>query len=51
MFTKSNLPQNQLHNKRNITWAIFGDSITEKNFRAKYHYFEYVAKELSLDIP
>ena len=27
-----------------------GDSLTEYNFRAKYHYFDYVAKELSLNI-
>ena len=49
LFTKSMLPSNQLPNK-NITWVVFGDSLTEYNFRAKYHYFDYVAKELSLDI-
>ena len=50
MLTKSIHPTNQLQNKRNITWVVFGDSLTEKNFRAKYHYFDYVANELSLDI-
>ena len=50
MLTKSIQPPNQLQNKRNITWVVFGDSLTENNFRAKYHYFDYVANELSLDI-
>ena len=50
MLTKSILPSNQLPNKSNITWAVFGDSLTEKNFRAKYHYYDYVANELSLNI-
>ena len=35
---------------KNITWVAFGDSLTEYNFRAKYHYFDYVAKDLSLNI-
>ena len=50
LITKSILPQNQLSNANNITWAVFGDSLTEYNFRAKYHYFDYVAKDLSLNI-
>ena len=50
MFTKSLLPPNPLPNKKNLTWAVFGDSLTEKNIRAKVQYFDYVAKELSLDI-
>ena len=48
LFAKAILPQKEL--KKNITWAVFGDSITEYNFRAKYHYFDYVAKDLSLNI-
>ena len=48
MFAKTVLPQNEL--QKNITWAVFGDSLTEYNFRAKYHYFDYVADELSLKI-
>ena len=48
LFVKSIEP-NQISNK-NITWVVFGDSLTEKNFRAKYHYFDYVAKDLSLNI-
>ena len=48
LFVKSIGP-NQISNK-NITWVVFGDSLTEKNFRAKYHYFDYVAKDLSLNI-
>ena len=48
--SKSILPQNQLSNTHNITWVVLGDSLTEYNFRAKYHYFDYVAKELSLNI-
>ena len=50
LLAQSILPQNQLSNTHNITWAVFGDSLTEYNFRAKYHYFDYVAKELSLNI-
>ena len=50
MISKSILPQNQLSNTKNLTWAVFGDSLTEYNIRAKYHYFDYVAKELSLNI-
>ena len=37
-------------NDKIITWVAFGDSLTEYNFRAKTHYFDYVAKELSLNI-
>ena len=48
LFAKTLHPQTEL--KKNITWAVFGDSITEYNFRAKYHYFDYVAKDLSLNI-
>ena len=48
--SKSILSQNQSSKTNNITWAVFGDSLTEYNFRAKYHYFDYVAKELSLNI-
>ena len=48
LFVES-IDPNQFSNK-NITWAVFGDSITEYNFRAKYHYFDYVAKDLSLNI-
>ena len=48
LFVKSIEP-NPISNK-NITWVVFGDSLTEKNFRAKYHYFDYVAKDLSLNI-
>ena len=47
-FVKS-IDPNPISNK-NITWVVFGDSLTEKNFRAKYHYFDYVAKDLSLNI-
>ena len=48
LFVKS-IDPNPISNK-NITWVVFGDSLTEKNFRAKYHYFDYVAKDLSLNI-
>ena len=48
LFVKS-IDQNQISNK-NITWVVFGDSLTEYNFRAKQHYFDYVAKDLSLNI-
>ena len=48
--SKSILSQNQSSKTNNITWAVFGDSLTEYNFRAKKHYFDYVAKELSLNI-
>ena len=51
LFAKAILPENNENElKKNITWAVFGDSITEYNFRAKYHYFDYVAKDLSLNI-
>ena len=48
LFVESMEPY-QISNK-NITWVVFGDSLTEYNFRAKYHYFDYVAKDLSLNI-
>ena len=48
LFAKSVFPQNELN--KNITWVVFGDSLTEYNFRAKYHYFDYVANELPLKI-
>ena len=48
LYAKTILPQNKLN--KNITWAVFGDSLTEYNFRAKYHYFDYVSKELPLKI-
>ena len=50
LITKSILPQNQLSNANNITWAVFGDSLTAYGARAKYHYFDYVSNELSLNI-
>jgi len=50
MYPKTILPSIKPPNKNKITWAVFGDSITEKNFRAKFQYFDYVAKELNLDI-
>ena len=50
LLSKSILPENELRNTKNITWAVFGDSLTAYSKRAKYHYFDYVAKELSLNI-
>ncbi|WP_240078077.1 SGNH/GDSL hydrolase family protein [Enterococcus gallinarum] len=32
----------------NKKWAVVGDSITEKNFRAKIHYHDYIRSELGL---
>ena len=46
---KSMLPSDKLP-KKNLTWVVFGDSLTEYNDRANYHYFDYVAKDLSLNI-
>ena len=48
LFVKS-MTQNEISNKT-ITWVVFGDSLTEYNFRAKNHYFDYVAKDLNLNI-
>jgi lysophospholipase L1-like esterase len=50
LFANSVLPPNLSRNKKNLTWVVFGDSLTEYNFRAKLHYFDYVAEELSLNI-
>ena len=51
LLSKSMNPPNELSkNEKNITWAVFGDSLTEYNFRANSHYFDYVAKELNLKI-
>jgi lysophospholipase L1-like esterase len=51
MLSKSIIPPNELNtNDKNITWAVFGDSLTEYNFRANSHYFDYVSKELKLKI-
>ena len=51
LLSKSMNPLNELSkNEKNITWAVFGDSLTEYNFRANSHYFDYVAKELNLKI-
>ena len=32
----------------NKKWAVVGDSITEKNFRSKIHYHDYIRSELGL---
>ena len=50
LLSKSILSEKELSNKKNITWAVFGDSLTAYSARAKYHYFDYVAKDLSLNI-
>lgn len=34
----------------NKKWAVVGDSITEKNFRAKIHYHDYIRAELGLKV-
>lgn len=31
-------------------WAVFGDSLTEKNYRAKYSYYDYISEELGIKI-
>ena len=41
---------NKNSKKGRKTWVVFGDSLTEYNSRAKYHYFDYVANDLNLDI-
>ena len=50
LYAKSSLPEEEMPNKKNITWAVFGDSLTAVNERANKHYFDYVAKDLSLDV-
>lgn len=37
----------KLNGKR---WLAFGDSLTEENFRAKYHYHDYIANEYGMTI-
>ena len=48
LFTESIEPD-KISNK-NITWVALGDSLTEYNFKEKYHYFDYVAQDLSHNI-
>lgn len=31
-------------------WVVFGDSLTEANFRTTKHYFDYVSKKTGIDI-
>ena len=50
LFAKSIIPPIEPRENKNLTWVVFGDSLTEYNYRAKYHYFDYVANELSLNI-
>ena len=44
------IPDFVVNNYAGIKWAVFGDSLTEKNIRAKKSYYDYVGEELGVEI-
>lgn len=51
LIVKANcLPDYAVNHYTGIKWAVFGDSLTEKNARSKTSYYDYVREELGVEI-